>query len=258
MAKLKREKYDELLREMQVELNDMARWVKETKQRLLVIFEGRDTAGKGGAIRAISERLNPRMCRVVALAAPSEREATQMYVQRYIEHLPSGGEIVLFDRSWYNRAGVERVMGYCTEKEVNKFLEQTPNFEHALVDDGVILLKYYLTCDQAEQEKRLRERLDDPVKRWKLSPIDLEARAKYNDYTRARHAMLKATHTKFAPWTLVDFNNQKLGRLTLLRHLLDHIPWKKRPAGKLQLPPLQGKPKRERFEALKPIRAFNV
>ncbi len=258
MTKLKRAKYDELLREMQVELNDMARWVKETKQRVLIIFEGRDTAGKGGAIRAVSERLNPRMCHVMALAAPSEREATQMYVQRYIAHLPSGGEIVLFDRSWYNRAGVERVMGYCTDKEAKEFIERIPKFERALTDDGIILLKYYLTCDQAEQEKRLQERLDDPVKRWKLSPIDLEARTKYDDYTRARHAMLKATHTKDAPWTLVDFNDQKLGRLTLVRHVIDHIPWKKRPAVKLQLPPLRGKPKRERFEELKPIRSFRV
>lgn len=258
MAKLKREKYDELLREMQVELNDMARWVKETKQRVLVIFEGRDTAGKGGAIRAVSERLNPRMCHVVALSAPSEREATQLYIQRYVPHLPSGGEIVLFDRSWYNRAGVERVMGYCSEKDAKKFLEMAPKLERALTDDGIILLKYYLTCDQAEQEKRLLERLNDPVKRWKLSPIDLEARAKYDDYTRARHAMLKATHTKYAPWTLVDFNDQKLGRLTLLRHLIDHIPWKKRPSTKIQLPPLRGKPKRERFETLKPIRSFHV
>jgi len=258
MAKLKREKYDELLKEMQVELNDMARWVKETKQRVLIIFEGRDTAGKGGAIRAVSEKLNPRMCRVVALAAPSEREATQLYIQRYIAHLPSGGEIVLFDRSWYNRPGVERVMGYCTEKQAKDFLERTPKLERALTDDGIILLKYYLTCDQEEQEKRLRERLEDPVKRWKLSPIDLEARTKYEEYTRARHAMLKATHTKFAPWTLVDFNDQKLGRLTLLRHMIDHIPWKKRPAMKLQLPPLKGKPKRERFQELKPIRSFHV
>ena len=258
MAKFKREKYEELLKEMQVELNDMARWVKETRQRVLVIFEGRDTAGKGGAIRAVSERLNPRMCRIVALAAPSEREASQMYIQRYIAHLPSGGEIVLFDRSWYNRAGVERVMGYCSEKEAKKFLELAPELEKAITDDGIILLKYYLTCDQAEQEKRLQERLHDPVKRWKLSPIDLEARTKYEAYTRARHEMLKATHTKFAPWTLVDFNDQKLGRLTLLRHLLDHIPWKKRPPVKLELPPLRGKPKRERFEGLKPIPAFRA
>ena len=256
MSKLKREKYEELLRGMQAELNDMARWVKETKQRVLIIFEGRDTAGKGGAIRAVSERLNPRMCHVVALAAPSEREATQMYVQRYIPHLPSGGEIVLFDRSWYNRAGVERVMGYCTEKEAKDFLERTPKLERALTDDGIILLKYYLTCDQEEQEKRLQERLDDPVKRWKLSPIDLEARTKYDDYTRARHAMLEATHTKFAPWTLVDFNDQKLGRLTLIRDLLDRLPNTRVPDATPDFAPLTGRPAKERYGVLQPIPMF--
>jgi len=258
MAKLSKEEYAEHLRSMQAELSEMARWVKETGQRMLIIFEGRDTAGKGGAIRIISEHLNPRMCRVVALAKPSEQEATQMYVQRYFKHLPSGGEIVLFDRSWYNRAGVERVMGYCTEKQAKDFLEKVPKFERAITDDGILLFKYYLTCDQHEQEKRFQERLSDPLKRWKLSPIDLEARAKYGDYTKARGAMLKATHTKHAPWTLVDFNDQKTGRLTVLRHLLDHTPFKKQPAPKLKLPPLRDKPKRERFDALKPIRSFRA
>jgi polyphosphate kinase 2 len=245
--------YNKRLRDLQQDLNQRARWVKETGQRVLIIFEGRDTAGKGGAIRAISDRLNPRMCRIVALAKPNEQEATQMYVQRYVAHLPSAGEIVLFDRSWYNRAGVERVMGYCSEKDVDKFLELVPEFERAMVDDGILLFKYYLTCDQKEQEKRLQDRLSDPLKRWKLSPIDLEARDKYSAYTKARHAMLKATHTKSAPWTLVDFNNQKIGRLTLIRHLMDHLPAKKRPLAKVKLPPLDGKPKREQFQDLKPI-----
>ena len=258
MGKLTKEKYAEHLRAMQVELNEMARWVKETGQRMLIILEGRDTAGKGGAIRAITQRLNPRMCHVVALAKPSEREATQMYVQRYMRHLPSGGEIVLFDRSWYNRAGVERVMGYCSKKDVELFLERVPRLERAITDDGILLFKYYLTCDQREQEKRFQERLADPLKRWKLSPIDLEARSKYDDYTKAREAMLKATHTKNAPWTLVDFNDQKLGRLTLLRHLLDHTPSKKQPPPKLNLPPLRGKPRRERFQTLKPIHNFHA
>jgi polyphosphate kinase 2 len=256
MGKLTKEAYAGHLRDMQAELNDMARWIKETGQRMLIIFEGRDTAGKGGAIRAVSERLNPRMCHTVALARPSERESTQMYVQRYVRHLPAGGEIVLFDRSWYNRAGVERVMGYCTEKQARSFLDRIPRLERAITDDGVLLFKYYLTCDQGEQEKRLQERLSDPLKRWKLSPIDLEAREKYQDYTRAREAMLKATHTKSAPWTLVNFNDQKQGRLTLLRHLIDHTPFKKRPLPKVKLPPLSGKPKRERFGTLKPIRDF--
>ncbi len=258
MGKLTREEYAEHLRAMQAELNEMARWVRETGQRMLIILEGRDTAGKGGAIRVISQHLNPRMCRVVALTKPSEREATQMYIQRYIKHLPSGGEIVLFDRSWYNRAGVERVMGYCTEKQARDFLERVPKLERAITEDGIILFKYYLTCDQQEQEKRFQERLSDPLKRWKLSPIDLEARAKYGDYTKAREAMLKATHSKHAPWILVDFNDQKTGRLTLLRHLLDHSPFKKQPPPKLRLPPLPGKPKRERFETLRPIRSFRA
>jgi polyphosphate kinase 2 len=256
MAKLSRGDYDQRIRKLQEELNAKARWIKETGQRVMIIFEGRDTAGKGGAIRAIAERLNPRMCHVIALAKPSEREATQMYTQRYVAHLPSGGEMVLFDRSWYNRAGVERVMGYCSEKDVKKFLARVPQLERAITDDGILLFKYYLTCDQKEQEKRLQERLSDPLKRWKLSPIDLEARDKYVDYTKAREEMLKATHTKFAPWTLVDFNDQKVGRLTLLRHLLDHLPAKSRPLAKVKLPPLAGQPKRERFEALRPIREF--
>jgi polyphosphate kinase 2 len=258
MGKLTKEAYAEHLRDMQAELNDMGRWVKETGQRMLIIFEGRDTAGKGGAIRAISERLNPRMCNVVALAKPSEREATQMYFQRYLSHLPAGGEIVLFDRSWYNRAGVERVMGYCSDREVKAFLELAPKVERALTEDGILLFKYYLTCDQAEQEKRLQERLSNPLKRWKLSPIDLDARERYGEYTRARAKMLEATHTKYAPWTLVDFNDQKAGRLTLLRHFLDHTRHKRRPLPKVKLPPLSGKPKRERFGALKPIRTFRA
>jgi polyphosphate kinase len=256
MVRLNRQDYAKQLREMQQELNDMARWVKETGQRMLIIFEGRDTAGKGGAIRALSEKLNPRMCRVVALSAPSERERTQMYVQRYMPHLPSGGEIVLFDRSWYNRAGVERVMGYCTEKEVKDFLVKVPKLERAMTDDGILLFKYFLTCDQEEQEKRFQERLTDPLKRWKLSPVDLEAREKYDDYSKAREAMLKATHTKSAPWTLVDFNDQKLGRLTLLRHLLDRTSGNRIGMPKGKLPPLKHKAKRERFGSLKPIPAF--
>jgi polyphosphate kinase len=256
VAKVARSQYEKQLRRLQEELNAKARWVKETGQRLLIIFEGRDTAGKGGAIRSIADRLNPRMCRVVALAKPSEREATQMYAQRYIAHLPAEGEIVLFDRSWYNRAGVERVMGYTTEDQVKSFLKRVPELERTIVDDGILLFKYFLTCDQKEQEKRLQDRLHDPLKRWKLSPIDLEARDKYGDYTRAREAMLKATHTKFAPWTLVDFNDQKIGRLTLLRHLIESLPAKARPLAKITLPPLSGRAQREQFKTLKPIPAM--
>ena len=257
MAKSTSEVYAKHLRKMQEELNDLARWVKETGQRILIIFEGRDTAGKGGAIRAFSDRLNPRMCRVVALAKPSELEATQMYIQRYVSHLPSGGEIVLFDRSWYNRAGVERVMGYCSKKQAEEFLERVPELERALTHDGILLFKYYLTCDQKEQEKRFQERLNDPVKQWKLSPVDLEAREKYEEYTDAREAMLKATHSKHAPWTIIDFNDQKSGRLTLLRDFLDRLPDGRKPMLKTKVPPLSKKKLgRERYGRLKPIPAY--
>ena len=224
MAKLKRKQYEELLEPLELELVAMARWARATGARIVVLFEGRDTAGKGGAIRAVSQRLNPRQCHIVALSKPSDDEQTQWYFQRYIKHLPSAGEIVLFDRSWYNRAGVERVMGFADSAQVDAFLEQAPIFEKQLVDDGILLFKYWLTTDQDNQEERLRERLDDHLKRWKLSPIDLAARDKYQHYTDAREAMLAATHTEHAPWTLVDFNDQKRGRLTLVRDLLDRLP----------------------------------
>ncbi len=253
MTKLKRKDYEKLLEPLREELVAMAWWAQETKQRILVLFEGRDTAGKGGAINVIADVLNPRQCHVVALGKPSERERGQWYFQRYAPHLPAAGEIVLFDRSWYNRAGVERVMGFCSEAEAKAFLEAVPGFEKALVDDGILLFKYWLTCDQAKQEERFAERLDDPLKRWKLSPIDLAAREKYGDYTKAREAMLKATHSEAAPWTLVDFNDQKRGRLTLVRDLLGRLPDKKMPAAVVELPPLQGPAKKERFGVLKPI-----
>ena len=236
----------------------MAFWAQETGQRILVIFEGRDTAGKGGAIDAIAGSMNPRQCHVVALSKPSERERAQWYFQRYVPHLPAKGEIVLFDRSWYNRAGVERVMGFCSEAEAKAFLEAVPGFEKALADDGILIFKYWLSCDQEKQEERFAERLDDPLKRWKLSPIDIAARQKYGDYTKAREAMLKATHTEWAPWTLVDFNDQKRGRLTLLRDLLDRLPDKKLPAPVVEFPALQGRPKKERFGVLRPIADFPV
>ena len=218
------------------------------------MVEGRDTAGKGGLIGAIAETLNPRQCRVVALPKPTDRERTQWYFQRYVQQLPAAGEIVLFDRSWYNRAGVERVMGYCSEDEVASFLRQAPVFEKMLVDDGILLFKYWLTVDQAQQEERFAERLNDPLKRWKLSPIDLKARELYGDYTAARHAMLEATHTKHAPWTLVNFNDQRRGRLNLIRHLLETIPEHAVPEAAIDFPPLGHAPLKERFKAgLKPI-----
>ena len=256
MKKLKRKKYEKHLEPMQLELAAMARWLAQTGQRVVVVFEGRDTAGKGGAIKAISEHLNPRQCRVVALPKPNDRESTQWYFQRYVPHLPAAGEIVLFDRSWYNRAGVEKVMGFATDAQVKAFLQQAPAFEKLLVDDGILLFKYWLCCDQARQEERFAERLDDPLKRWKLSPIDLKARDAYADYTRAREAMLKATHTPHAPWTLVDFNDQKRGRLALVRNLLDRLPDTKVPPADIELPPSPGKPLKERYRVLEPIHPF--
>lgn len=253
---MKSKRYEEALEPIHEELVVMARWAAATGQRIVVLFEGRDTAGKGGAIGALREPLNPRQCRVVALPKPSEAERTQWYFQRYAAHLPSVGEIVLFDRSWYNRAGVEKVMGYADDAQVAAFLDQAPRFEKLLTDAGILLFKYWLTTDQAEQEERIRERYDDPMKRWKLSPIDLAAREKYGNYTAAREAMLEATHTEWAPWTLVDFNDQKRGRLTLLRNLLDRLPDTTVPPEELDLAPLKGKPKKEKFGALKPISPF--
>ncbi len=251
---LDKKTYEEHLETLQVELNAMARWLQHTGRRLAVVFEGRDTAGKGGAIAAIADRLNPRSCHVVALGKPSEREATQWYFQRYVPYLPAAGEIVLFDRSWYNRAGVERVMGFCTDAQYKAFLNQAPAFEKLLVDDGLLLFKYWLTVDQAQQEERFAERLADPLKRWKLSPIDLKARQAYAEYGRARDEMLEATHTKHAPWTLVDFNDQRRGRLTLIRHLLDRLPDTKLPDEPIDFPPLKGKPQKERYRGpLEPI-----
>jgi len=252
--RLSKDDYEEELEPLQLQINDVARWLQHTGKRLLVVIEGRDTAGKGGVIAAVADELNPRQCHVVALGKPSEAERTQWYFQRYVPHLPAAGEIVLLDRSWYNRAGVERVMGFCTEEQVAAFLKQVPVFEKLLVDDGILLLKYWLTVDQAQQEERFAERVADPLKRWKLSPIDVTAREKYEDYTKARTAMLEATHTKHAPWTLVDFNDQRRGRLKLIRHLLDAVPDRKVPEIKVEFPPLEHEPLKERFRAgLKPI-----
>jgi polyphosphate kinase len=251
---LSKKDYLEKLEPLQLELNRMARWLQAGGKRLLVVIEGRDTAGKGGVIAAISDTLNPRQCHVVALGKPSDRERAQWYFQRYVPHLPAAGEIALFDRSWYNRAGVEKVMGFCKPEETAAFLKATPAFEKLLVDDGLLLFKYWLTVDQAKQEERFAERLEDPMKRWKLSPIDLKAREKYADYTKAREAMLDATHTKHAPWTLVDFNDQRIGRLKLIRHLLDRLPDTAVPDEKIVFPPLPGKPLKESFKGkLKPI-----
>lgn len=258
MKKLKRKQYLKALEPMQVELLNLSRWLQHTGKRVVVVIEGRDTAGKGGVISAISEFLNPRLCRVLALPKPSDRETTQWYFQRYVPHLPAAGEILLMDRSWYNRAGVEKVMGYCDHAQYQAFLRQAPVFEQLLVEDGILLFKYWLGVDQALQEERFAERLQDPLKKWKLSPVDLQAREKYADYTRAREAMLKATHTAHAPWTLVDFNDQKRGRLSLIRDLLDRLPDTRVPDPPMDLPPLKGKLAKERYGAVKPIAGFDA
>ena len=254
---MKRKNYQDALEPMHAELVAMARWAAATGQRIVILFEGRDTAGKGGTIGAIHEAINPRQCRVVALPKPSEAEQTQWYFQRHVAYLPSAGEIVLFDRSWYNRAGVEKVMGYASDGQVQCFLHQTPAFERLLVEDGIRLFKYWLTSDQAMQEERLLERHDDPLKRWKLSPVDLAARDHYADYTEARETMLAATHTDWAPWTLVDFNDQKRGRLTLIRDLLDRLPETAVPVTEIDFPKLKSKPKKETFGVLKPLKPFD-
>ena len=253
-GKLDKGEYYEKLAALQLELNEVARWLQHTGKRLVVVLEGRDTAGKGGVIAAMAETLNPRQCHTVALAKPSDLEKTQWYFQRYVPYLPGAGEIVFFDRSWYNRAGVERVMGFCSKEEVKAFLKQTPVFERMLVDDGILLFKYWLTVDQKQQEQRFAERAVDPLKRWKLSPIDVQAREKYAEYGLARDAMLEATHKSRTPWTLVDFNDQRVGRLTLIRHLLDHIPERHVPESLIEFAPLDHAPLREKFgTSLKPV-----
>ena len=256
MGKLKSKKYQALLAPLQLELEAMERWVAATGARVLVLLEGRDAAGKGGTINTITRDFNPRQYRIVALPKPDDTEQGQWYFQRYLAHLPTAGELVLFDRSWYNRAGVESVMGFVTEDQVQAFLDQVAIVEKLLTDDGIMLFKYWLTCDQAQQEERFAERLADPLKCWKLSPIDLAAREKYQAYTAARDTMLKASHTKHAPWTLVDYNDQRRGRLTLIRDLLDRLPdtWIEPTA--IELPPLGAEPAKENYSKLKPIKSF--
>lgn len=253
---IKRKDYEKALAPLTLELVSMARWAKATGARIVVIFEGRDTAGKGGAITAVRDKLNPRQCRTVALSKPSEDEQTQWYFQRYVEHLPHAGEIVLFDRSWYNRAGVEKVMGFASDEQVDLFLKQVPVFEKLLIDDGILLYKYWLATDQEMQEERLRERLEDPLKRWKLSPIDLAARGKYDAYTEAREEMLRATNTEHAPWTIVDFNDQRRGRLTLIRDLLARVTDTHEDPPAIDFPELGRDPVPESYRVLKPIPDF--
>ncbi|GAC1578260.1 MAG: polyphosphate kinase 2 [Sphingomicrobium sp.] len=253
---MKSKKYDRKLEALDVELVAMARWARRTGQRILVVIEGRDTAGKGGVIDAISEHINPRQCRIVAMGKPDKFLETAAYLKRYAAFFPKPGEIMLFDRSWYNRAGVERVMGFTPEAAVEDFLAKVPAFEKKLVDNGLLLFKYWLCCDQEQQEKRFADRLIDPLKQWKLSPIDVAARHHYEDYTRARGAMIEATHSTWAPWTLVDFNDQKRGRLTLIRDLLDRLPDTKVDEMLPVFEPLEGEPAKERYGIIDPLPAW--
>ncbi|MBX3032124.1 MAG: polyphosphate kinase 2 [Chloroflexi bacterium] len=221
---MKRAAFEAELRELETELVQLQEWVKQRSLKVVVLFEGRDTAGKGGVIKRITARLNPRVVRTVALAAPTDRERSQYYLQRYVPHLPAAGEMVLFDRSWYNRAGVERVMGFASDAEVEAFLQLVPGFERTLVMSGIVVIKYWLDIDQATQEERFRARLVDPRRRWKLSSMDLEARRRWDDYTRARDEMLVRTSSEHAPWYVVDARDQRRARLALIRHLLATIP----------------------------------
>jgi polyphosphate kinase len=235
-SKLDRKQYEAELGRLQAELCALQTWVKAKGLRVLIVFEGRDGAGKGGTIRAITERVSPRVFRVVALPAPSDREKTQMYMQRYMPHFPAAGEIVIFDRSWYNRAGVERVMGFCTEEEYRRFLERCPEIEQYIVEGGIILIKYWLEVSNEEQERRFLARITDPVRQWKLSPMDLPARSRWYDYSRARDEMLEATDTKHAPWHILRTDDKKRARLNCITHLLGQIPYKAIKQEKIQLP----------------------
>lgn len=234
--KLKRRKYEKELRRLQAELCHLQEWVKHKGLRVVVVFEGRDGAGKGGTIRAITERVSPRVFRLVALPAPSDREKTQMYLQRYLAHFPAAGEVVIFDRSWYNRAGVEYVMGFCTREQHERFLELCPQIEKYLVEGGILLLKYWLEVSDEEQKRRFEARITDPLRQWKLSPMDLPSRSKWYEYSKARDRMLKATDTKHAPWYILRSDDKKRARLNCITHLLQQIPYKKVPREKIRLP----------------------
>jgi polyphosphate kinase 2 len=250
-APLKRKKYEKELRRLQAELCTLQDWVKHKGLRVIIIFEGRDGAGKGGTIRAITERVSPRVFRVIALPAPSDREKSQMYMQRYIQHFPAAGEIVIFDRSWYNRAGVERVMGFCTDEQHKRFLKLCPITESYFVGGGIILLKYWLEVSDKEQKRRFEARITDPLRQWKLSPMDLPSRSKWYDYSRARDMMLKATDTRTAPWHILRSDDKKRARLNCIRHLLKSIPYKKLPRNKIKLPKRSDKDAYDDSAALK-------
>ncbi|MFM2312595.1 MAG: polyphosphate kinase 2 [Cyanobacteriota bacterium] len=236
---ISRQKYESELAKLQIELVKLQRWVQHKSLKVMVLFEGRDAAGKGGAIKIISETLNPRVCKVVALGTPSDREKTQWYFQRYVAHFPSAGEIVLFDRSWYNRAGVEKVMGFCTYEEYNDFMRSCPQFEIMIQRAGIILIKYWFSVSDDEQEKRFQERIEDPTKRWKISPMDLYAREKWVDYSKAKDDMFAATDIPESPWNVVQADDKKRARLNFISHLLATVPYEDLPDEKIKLPPRQ-------------------
>jgi len=238
-TKLKKKPYEEELARLQLELIKLQEWIKHSGMKVVVIFEGRDAAGKGGTIKRITESLNPRICRVVALAAPTERERTQWYFQRYVSHLPAAGEMVLFDRSWYNRAGVERVMGFCTDDEYQEFLRSCPEFERMLVRSGITLIKYWFSVSDAEQERRFQARINDPTKRWKLSPMDLQSRSRWLDYSKAKDEMFAHCDIKQAPWYVVSADDKKRARLNTITHLLSLIPYDDLTPEAIELPPRQ-------------------
>ncbi len=237
--KLKRKVYEAELARLQTELVKLQEWIRAKKLKVVVIFEGRDAAGKGGAIKRITESLNPRICRVVALGTPTEKEKTQWYFQRYVPHLPAAGEMVLFDRSWYNRAGVERVMGFCTEDEYQEFMRSCPEFERMLIRSGVQLIKYWFSVSDDEQEKRFQSRIKEPTKRWKLSPMDLESRARWVEYSEAKDVMFAHTDIKQAPWYVVEADEKRRARLNCMRHLLEMIPYEDLTPDPIKLPPRQ-------------------
>ncbi|MEQ9553413.1 MAG: polyphosphate kinase 2 [Coleofasciculus sp. G3-WIS-01] len=237
--KLKKKVYKRELRRLQVELVKLHEWIKQKGLKVVVVFEGRDAAGKGGAIKRITECLNPRVCKVVALGTPTEREKTQWYFQRYVPYLPAAGEMILFDRSWYNRAGVERVMGFCTDDEYQEFLRSCPEFECMIQRAGIILIKYWFSVSDDEQERRFRQRMEDPTKRWKLSPMDLESRARWVEYSKAKDEMFAATDIKQSPWYVVEADDKKRARLNCISHLLSLIPYKDLTPDPMELPPRQ-------------------
>jgi polyphosphate kinase 2 len=257
MPKLKRKEYEKELRRLQAELCKLQEWVQQAGHRVIIVFEGRDTAGKGGTIRAITERVSPRVFRVVALPAPSDREKTQMYVQRYLAHFPAAGEIVIFDRSWYNRAGIEHVMGLCTKREYERFLELCPSVESTIVGNGIQLIKLWLDVGQQEQTRRMTARIDDPLRQWKLSPMDLESWPRWYEYSRARDRMFEATDTEQAPWYILRSDDKRRARLNCISHILGLVPYKRVKHERVKLPKRwtkneyddQASPKGRRFVA---------